>query len=175
MRNITYPDLVLAVAPTPRGFAFVLFEGPLAPFDWGRVKITAKPKNARILRRVERVIRRYHPDVRVLENIKGDPKRPKRAQALALALVHLAETNGVNVVHFDRAAIRLCFSGFGAKTKPEIAHAIAAQIPAFKPMLPPIRKLWMSEDERQSLFDAAALGLTYFHRITTDANCKYGR
>ena len=57
-----------------------------------------------------------------------------------------------------------CFASVGAGTKYEIAKAIATQIPAFAHRLPRLRKIWMSEDPRQSLFDAAALGLTFFAR-----------
>ena len=32
------------------------------------------------------------------------------------------------------------------------------------PYLPPIRKIWKSEDSRMGLFDAAALALTFFHQ-----------
>jgi len=56
---------------------------------------------------------------------------------------------------------------YGAETKYEIAQAVAGIIPAFKHRLPPIRKIWQSEDERQSLFDAASLGIAYY--VTT--NC----
>lgn len=54
--------------------------------------------------------------------------------------------------------IDVCFIGntdptAGAFTKYEIAKAIARRIPAFAHRLPRLRKLWMSEDPRQGLFD----------------------
>jgi len=52
----------------------------------------------------------------------------------------------------------------GARTKYEIAHAVARIIPAFKFRLQPVRKPWQSEDARQSPFDAAALGIVYYVR-----------
>jgi len=39
----------------------------------------------------------------------------------------------------------------GARTKHQIAHAIANQFPELAPHVPPHRKCWMSEDYRMSI------------------------
>jgi Holliday junction resolvasome RuvABC endonuclease subunit len=169
MNQKTYPDLVLAVAPTTRGFAFVLFEGPLTPFDWGRKGITGPDKNLRVLKKVQAIIERFHPQVIVLEDLTGKSvRRPAGMRALSLALRYQAEAAQMEVHRYDRATIRRHFEPVGARTKPEIAQAIARQIPAFHHYLPPIRKIWMSEHPRQSLFDAAALGMTYYQTQAED-------
>ena len=79
-------------------------------------------------------------------------------------LVHFAEAEYVELHRCSKKEVRTCFASVGAGTKYEIAKAIATQIPAFAHRIPRFRKPWMSEDPRQSLFDAAALGLTYFTR-----------
>jgi hypothetical protein len=53
-------------------------------------------------------------------------------------------------------------SQFGARTRYEVAVAIATRVAAFERFLPPPRKLWMSEDARMGIFRAAALALTYY-------------
>ena len=68
----------------------------------------------------------------------------------------------IDVQQVSKTAIRDTFSCVGAVTKHEIAHAIAMQIPAFAAKMPPVRKPWMSQDSRQSLFDAVALALAYY-------------
>lgn len=68
----------------------------------------------------------------------------------------------VPLTHYTKVKVQAAFAAENAKTRPEIARAIAARLPVFAPKLPPLRKIWMSEDPRQSLFDAAALGMTYF-------------
>ncbi|MDO7836094.1 hypothetical protein Q4610_13670 [Sphingobium sp. HBC34] len=116
-----------------------------------------------MLEAVRAIIEQHHPTVLILPNCKPkDAHRSPRVRALALALRHLGESNQMMVHQFDRAAIRQCFASVGARTKHEIALVIAEEIPAFRHRLPPIRKIWMNEDARQSLFDAAALGLAYF-------------
>ncbi len=44
-----------------------------------------------------------------------------------------------------------------------MARAIAEQFPELVPRVPPVRKPWMSEDYRMSMFDAVGLGLTFFY------------
>ncbi len=156
-------QFVLALYPTIRGYAFVLFEGPESPFDWGTKDIRTTPKNAVVLEDVGKLIERYHPVVLILEDVrKGPRRRSLRIKRLFRSLVHLANASDVCLRIYSREAVRTCFTAVGAKTKYEIAQAIAQRIPAFKHRLPPVRKIWMSEDTRQSLFDAAALGVTYY-------------
>jgi len=50
------------------------------------------------------------------------------------------------------------------RNKYMIAAALAKQLPAIGPKLPPVRKIWTSEDYRMSIFDAAAFGVAYFRR-----------
>lgn len=83
-------------------------------------------------------------------------------RSVSCSLTTLAATAEVELVTFTREALREVFAEVGAETKYEIAQAVAGIIPAFKHRLPPIRKIWQSEDERQSLFDAASLGIAYY-------------
>lgn len=154
---------MLAVYPTVRGYAFVLFEGAENPFDWGVKEVRGIAKNVSIVNSVSRVIEQYHPDVLVLEDFRDRRcRRGSRIRSLYAALADMAVTAGVTVKLIGRAIVKERFSPAGARTKPEIAQVIARHIPAFKHRLPPLRKIWMSEDPRQSLFDAAALGLTHY-------------
>jgi len=52
------------------------------------------------------------------------------------------------------------FAAQGATTKHAIAGVIVARFPELAPHRPRFRKPWMSEDERQAIFDAAAFALT---------------
>jgi Holliday junction resolvasome RuvABC endonuclease subunit len=162
MKKTTYPDLILAVTLSARGFAYVFFEAPQTPFDWAIVEIKAKGKNERVVAQVHKLLKSYKPATLVLENIQ-DPKakHSNRLKMLSHQLAHLAQSEGVHVAQYGRLAIRNAFAPVGAKSKVEIAEAIAQAIPAFAHRLPPVRKIWMSEDSRQMLFDAAALGMTH--------------
>lgn len=160
-------QLVLAVYPSSKGVAFVLFEGPDNPFDWGIKEIKGATKNRTIVESVERIIVRFQPDVLVIEETRErGSRRTPRIRKLYQSLQHVAAANVIDVVRYPKSTVRQTFSRVGASTKYEIAHAIAQCIPAFAPRLPRVRKPWMSQDSRQSLFDAAALAITYYaHRF----------
>ena len=154
--------LVLAVHPTSRGFGWVLFEGPDRPALWGIASVR-KGRHGRLLRRFERLLGRYEPAVFVLEEFEaGSARRSERIQDLCREMQHRATAQGIFTPVYHRDLIRACFAGSGASTRYEIAQAIAKRIPNFDHRMPRYRKAWLAEDARQSLFDAAALALTYF-------------
>ena len=157
-----YTGLVLAVHPTTRGFGWVLFENPNTPVAWSIVHARAG-RDQHLLARFERILDRYEPAVLVLEAFEnGTSRRNPRIQKLCHAMVFEANVRAVDTPIFDREAIQSAFAKSGAITRSEIAYAIAEHLDAFGYRLPPKRKTGHSEDARQSLFDAAALGLTYF-------------
>lgn len=154
--------LVLAVHPTPRGFGWVLFESPLAPVDWG-IASAKSGRQTRITNRFERLLDRYEPAELLLEEFdRGTKKRASRIVFLCRAMVNLAQVRGVSVELYDRETIAACFAQIGAKTRYEIAQAVAQRIDVFKRRLPRKRTITTDWDIRQSLFDAAALAITHF-------------
>lgn len=159
-------DLVLAVYPFSRGFAFVFFEGPNSPFEWGVKEIKEQHKNTRTINEVRKLIDRYRPEVLVIEDTDGGSRRTSRIRKLYRMLSHLAVAEYVDLYRYKKSEIEACFASVGARTKHEIAHAIATQIPPFAHRMPRYRKPWMSEDPRQSLFDAAALALVFYRQIS---------
>ena len=160
-------NLVLAVYPFSRGFAFVFFEGPGSPFEWGVKEIKEKHKNTKTVDEIKKLIDRYRPEILVIEDTAdGGSRRTSRIRKLYRALAHLAAAEYVDLYRYKRNEITQCFASVGARTKHEIAQAIAMQIPAFAHRMPPFRKPWMSEDPRQSMFDAAALALVFYQQTS---------
>jgi len=154
---------IMAIYPNSRGFAFVLFEGPLSPLDWGLVEVRGNSKNRATITRISELFGRYEPAALILQDMSEKPNhRARRIRDLNEAVALLAETQGISVFTYSRARVRECFAYLGAPTKQYIADVIAKHIPAFERYLPPERKRWRSEDFRMGLFDAAALGLTFF-------------
>jgi hypothetical protein len=154
---------VLAVYLNTRGFAFVLFEGPLAPLDWSVRELRGPGKHARALARIVAILDQYLPEVLVLQDTSPQgTHRVLRIRELNAAIAELAEARGLAVHAYSRERVREAFWSCGATTKQALAEMIAKHIPAFERYLPPPRKLWKSEDARMGIFDAAALGLTFF-------------
>lgn len=163
MKHEYIQGLVLSIYAFSRGFAFVLFEAPDSPFDWGVKEIREKHKNTKTLDEIAKIIDRYQPEVLVIEETGvRTSRRTSRIRKLYRMIAHVAEVQCIELHQYAKSEVRACFESVGATTKYEIAKAIAAQIPAFAHRIPRYRKAWMSEDPRQSLFDAAALGVAYY-------------
>ena len=165
MKRFQRYELVLAVYPNTRGFAFVVFEGALAPFDWGVKEMRGPRKHKRCLKTIVEIVNQYQPDFLVVQDtsLQGT-RRASWVTNLNAAVVELAEGRGTPVYAYSRADVQSAFAYLGLPNKQALAEVIAKHIPAFERYVPPPRKPWMSEDARMGLFDAAALGLVFFQR-----------
>lgn len=155
--------LVLAVYLSSRGFAFVLFEGPLSPYDWGVHAIHGPRKNAYCLRRIDKILKTYRPDALIAQDMSiAGTRRADRIQRLNESIAEAADAYGVPIYAYSHHHVRHIFRTLPIVTKQTMAEAVAKNIPVFERYLPPERKPWMSEHARMALFDAAALGLAHF-------------
>lgn len=163
---MTWPrgTTVLALYPTSRGFGFVLFRGDVALVDWGIKDVRRKDKNFLALHLMKTIIGKYRPNVLVLQDTgsKGS-RRHERIRELHRCAAEYAKAEGIAVRRFAQTRVH---AHFGVHTKYAVAERVAEELPQLALRLPPKRKPWMSEDARQSLFDAAALALLYFASVT---------
>jgi hypothetical protein len=161
-------DLVLAIHLQSRGFAFVLFEGWLAPVDWGVFEARGAGKNTRCLTRIASLFELHTPYVLVLQDTSERDSRAHRIRELNRRAADLADQQGILVRTYSRAQIGEYFEDLGTVTKHRIAETIAKRIPALNLYVPPARKPWMSEDARMGIFDAAALAWLFYHSINRE-------
>ena len=153
---------VLTIDPSTRGFGFAVLEGSNRLIDWG-VKETKKNKNAKSLKLMEGLVDRYQPSVIVVEDYAGKgSRRCRRVCKLIDDILELAGKSKIKVRSFSRAKVKQAFSESGASNKQQIAITIVTRFPELAPRLPRVRKPWMSEDYRMSIFDAVSFGLTSF-------------
>ena len=153
---------VIALDPTSHGFGFVVFEGGTRLVDWGHAH--ARPcTNEKCLEMVAKLFVYYLPHVVVMEDWdRKESRRGTRVRKLFTQIVGFTEASNARVARYSQKDIQKAFSTDGSPTKYEIAQMIALEFPELSYRLPPPRKIWMSEDERMSIFDAAALALTFF-------------
>lgn len=153
-------ELVMAFYPNARGFAFVIFEGPVSLVDWGISDVARKDRRSNTcLRQLSTLLDHYCPDVLVLRE-----REKRNIQALTRAVEALAAERGVQTCSLSRNDIRSAFVSLESPTRYAIAKAITNEIPMLRPFLPPTRKIWNGEDRRMGLFDAAALVLSFLRR-----------
>ena len=158
-----HPDLVIALYPNARGFAYVIFEGPFCPIDWGVSDVLHKEgRVSACVRRVSVLIDRYRPEYLVLREV--DDAGTSIARVMVQAAEKRAWLNGVPSHRLSRNDIRRDFARTGSSTRYTIARAIVKDIPVFAPLMPAARKIWNGEDRHMGLFDAAALALTFLRR-----------
>jgi hypothetical protein len=154
-------EFVLCIYPSAKGFGFAVFEGSRSLVDWGVKGVHGERKNAQSLRKMRELLAFYRPDMLITEDYKGaGSRRGSRIRELIDAISDLAAKEGVASRSFSRAEVRDCF---GLTAKRAIAQSIAQEFPELEPRLPPVRKIWMSEDARMNIFDAVGLGMTFFH------------
>jgi hypothetical protein len=158
-------DLVLAIYPQSRGFAFALFDGWLSPVDWGIHDARGRGKNAHCLTRINSLLELHMPDVVVLQDMtdRGTHRAP-RIQEFNDRISELVQLRGIMVRKYSRAKAVEYFTDLGASTKQKIAETIGRQVPALALYVPPERKPWMSEDPRMGIFEAAALAWIHFQK-----------
>lgn len=153
---------VLAIDPTPRGFGFVVCEGADRLVDWG-LRDIREDKEQRTIEKLEDLLHVYRPSILVVEDT-ADPtsRRSPRIVATIQRICECARSKRVAVRAFAPSKVRACFVHAGAKTKHQIAGVICRRFPELAPYQPPQRRIWMSEDDRMAIFDAAAFAATFY-------------
>lgn len=156
---------VLAIDPTSKGFGFAILEGPEMLVDWGvkHVRSDRDQRNRSCLEKVAVLIIRYQPDVLAVERVDVQCcRRWPRALQLINDVVALGMAHRVRIRRVSRQRMQRYFSEKGSATKYQVAAAVAQRFPELEPHLPPVRKPWMSEDQRMGIFDAVDFGIASY-------------
>ena len=164
MKNEHDIGVTMAIVPTSRGLGYVAFENPGLVIDWG-VKDVRKDKGRACLQKAGALIDLLKPSVLVVEDWQhSSSRRSRRVKELVRNLAHLGKERDVTVVRCSREEMLTVFARMGAESKDDIAGVVARYVPELGQRLPPRRRIWDSEHYSMSIFEAAALALTYFAR-----------
>jgi len=106
--------------------------------------------------KVAKLIVEYAPELIVLT----EPNTDKSKRSVEKILKHI-RTHNKRTRMLSSEAVKRVFAGRN-DNKDRIASAVAEQFPELLSILPPKRRPWQSEDYRMTIFDAAAVGITYF-------------
>jgi hypothetical protein len=157
-------ELVIGFHPTPRGFGWVVFEGPDVLIDWG-LAYARSDAHATCLRHLRTILARHRPERLVLEQFEGQAlRRSRTTRELCLAIVRMADRFSITVSRYDRQEIALALANSPWASRHRVAEAIAERAPMLRHRMPPMRRPWDSLDRRMGLFSAAAVALTHFER-----------
>lgn len=156
------PSVVLGFKPTSHGFGWIAFSSPLAIHDWG-LSDMRNERNAGCLRKLDKLLDRLEPHTVVLEAFEPNAaKRSTRVVRLCRAVAALARDRGIEVAVLEKKDVRACFANVGAKSRQEIAEAVARSFGLLRDRLPVPRKPWQGPHRRMAVFDAAAVVLTHY-------------
>jgi len=158
----------LGIHPTARGFGWAVCEGPFSLVEAGVCTPIRHSRRFKSIREFERLLARFQPAELVLEALdgerRGDERRTKR---LALDLIACAADRGLSVEALKRDAVQKAFEAVGARTREEIAEAVARHFPPLAHRLPPKRRAWDKEDRQLAMFSAAAVVIANFQNGAT--------
>ena len=162
MNHFKPSGLVLAIHPTSKGFGWVLFEGPLVPVDWGIASAKVN-RNAKCMARFKKLLDQYQPSALILEKFDSDSsRRGERIRELAQIMRGFANNRDMDTSIYSRQEVSTVVTGNAKASRHTVARAVSERMPILQHRLPEARKLWQSEDDRQCLFDAAALGIAHY-------------
>src|SRR6266404_2554116 len=151
----------IAVDVRPRSFGFVAVEG-VAVLDCGTRACGLSRSSECLGQRFQRILKTYAPLAVIIRTYRPSRIAGKdRRMSLAAALRAVARESKVAIVDMRPNAVRRFFRSRHARTKDEIARAVATLLPELAWKLPPRGKIWQGEHFRMSIFDAAAGALTY--------------
>lgn len=161
-RDVPEELRVIAIHPISRAFGWVVLEGQQRLIDWG-VKYGNTDRRASWLPGFAELLDYFDPHMAVFEDTTAPgSRRCRRIQELIAGAVRLAAVRRIRSRRIPRQKVKDVFVQLGATTKHQVAAVIAKRFPELDPRLPPLRKPWMSEDDRMSIFDAMAFAIATF-------------
>jgi Holliday junction resolvasome RuvABC endonuclease subunit len=127
---------------------------------------TTKPiSNRRLLRRAEKFMNYYRPDIVILKEV-GSAKNSGRTDRLIEAITTLSSEMGIRIYRYTRQQVKDVFEVFGADSKYKMAESIVKMLPDLAARVPKEKKWYEKEDYNMVLFDAVSLAVT--HRYLTE-------
>ena len=157
-------ERVIALDLRSRKFGYVIFEGPRTLLDWG-IRTHLNAKHSLLERRLRDLSSMFAPSI-VL--VRRTPRLQRANQSMiptaSLVVKRFARREPLAMRVIDYSTQRAFFSESTKVNKHDIARIVADRFPELSWRLPPKRKPWQSEPTRQSIFDAASLGIYYFQQ-----------
>jgi hypothetical protein len=118
-------------------------------------------------RRVESLVSSFNPtQIAVAESEVAASHNASSVRSLIRSIRTNARARSVPFQSIDRKFIRDSFLEFNASSKHEIAMVLVNHFPELRWKLPPKRRTWEKEHFRMTLFDAVAVSLACWSRLS---------
>ena len=156
---------ILTIDLRAQRFGYAVFEGPKQLLDWGARFYPPGGKSGAVVagNRIAALIKAFPPTVIVVRKVRHKMMRNSAGvQPILKAIRREASTHSIPVHFVARSEVREAFRILRAKSTYEIAGILTAIFPELLWRLPHKRKTYESEHPVMSIFDAIALGFTYW-------------
>jgi len=158
---------ILAIVIRSRRLGYAVLEDSVRLVDWGMVfyRRNGKEQVAAARKRMAFSLTFFAPSVVVIERPRFQNVRNAAGLCrICRSIRHEASTRGIPLCVMKRDEVRRTFHDFQAKSKDEIAAVLGRMFPEVAPRLPPKRKIWNGEHSIMPMFDAIAVGVSYWER-----------
>jgi len=159
---------ILALDLRTQRFGYAVFEGPKRLLDWGAAQHRPGGDIGAVAaqRGIAKLFSIFHPSLLVVHAAPYKAKHNSRGVTPILrAIRRVASAHRVPVLTLTRKDVRHAFREHHAGNKYQIASVIAAMFPELIWRLPPERKIYESEASGMTIFDAVAVGVTYWQTL----------
>lgn len=155
------PRRILAISPYYRGFGFVVVGTDRRLIGYGMKRSGRTDKRERFIQQVTQLMQYYQPTAIVVEDWTApECRRARWICELLQELRELATHEQIPLQRFSRSEVKATIVPHRKRvTKHQVARVLVSLYPELAHKQPPVRKPWMGEDTRMSLFDALALAV----------------
>lgn len=161
---------VLAIDLRPRRFGYAVFEGADFLLDWGvsGYEPGGDVGDSVAGKRLTALLRFSSPAAVVVKQERWDSaKTNPPMQSMVEAIIRETSARSIPIYLIEQNELANTFRSLECETKYEIAAVLTRIFPELVWKLPPKRQIWESEHPRMTMFDAVALGFTYWQRSGT--------
>ena len=139
-------------------FGFAVLQGTSHLLDWGVREYEAGTEGAQAaISKLSALVMLYAPSVVITRRTRRVAHRSSKNAAQTLRRIEVeSKRRALRLIVLDRRAVRKCFTGFGCKTKYEVACWLVEKFEELKWRLPRRRKPWDREEYVVPVFDALA-------------------
>jgi hypothetical protein len=155
----------LAIDLRHRRFGFAAFEGHRRLLGWGvRTYPTSEEAEVTMMsKRLSELLKLYLPSAIVVMKERWEPELLSvHRRSMKEELLHLANTHAIEIRAIGQEQIRMSFLTLNSNTRYEIASSLAQIFPELTSRLPRERRTWEPAHSIMTMFDAVALGLSYW-------------
>jgi len=160
MYNHSRTNRIISLDVHSKTLAYAVFDGLSQLLDFS---VSGSKHSGFQAGRVEKLVRKFQPEVIVLQRVPAGSTRDTQAVRTAIKSIRAkAKHLCIPVVFIEKRLIDETFRRESKLTKYKVALVLAACFSTLTWYVPCKRKPWMPEDRRMQYFDAAAAGVAYF-------------